>query len=156
METKMKSNTKKQSSKKSKKQEIPTSNEKYDFFSLPVVKAEVRPALEEKAKELDLLINPYMTHKIVWSENHEGRCMCDWMNRKCPCDNIQKDLTEYDGECLCKVLVTKEKMKKIEEKIKNKKKKKNVKIKDTIIDDDKIKEVKELAKKLGCAKVVKK
>ena len=126
------------------------------FFNVPEEKAVVRPLLEKRAKELNLVINSYMEHKIKWSEDHGGRCMCDWEHRKCPCDNISKDLVKYDGECLCKVLVTNEKMKKIkkEQRTKNKKKTKKSKEKPTEekIKKDKIKieEAKVLAKKLGC------
>lgn len=126
------------------------SEEKIDFFSVPEEKAVIRPALEAKAKELGLIINIYMEHKIEWSETHSGRCMCDWEHRKCPCDEIAKDLIEYNGQCLCKVLVTEEKMKKIEKSQKAKKKK----IKKTEkADKQKVKVSKELAKKLGCKKI---
>jgi len=131
-------------------------SEKINFFNVPEEKAVVRPSLEEKAKELGLVINPFMEHKIIWSEAHGGRCMCDWKGRKCPCDEISKDLVIFNEQCLCKVLVTKEKMKKIEKeqkaksKKKAKKKKQKVTKKQVKSDDDKIKEAKALAKKLGC------
>ena len=125
------------------------SEEKVNFFNLPEEKAVVRPALKQRAKELGLIINPGMEHKIVWSESHGGRCMCDWNNRKCPCDNIQKDLAEFNGECLCKVLVTVDKMEKIKNNSNKKQKKKKEKTEEQINEDNiKIKEAKELAKKL--------
>lgn len=147
----MTSSIKEKSLKKSKRQKTLILKEGINFFNLPIIPVIIRPALEARAKELGLLINPYMVHKIKWSEEHGGLCMCDWKNRTCPCDNIPKDLVEYDGQCLCKVLVTNEKMKKIE---KNKNKnttKKTKKTKEQIEKDRaRIKEAKELAKKLGC------
>lgn len=87
-----------------------------DFFSCPEEPKEIRQNISIKADELGLVINPYMEHKIIWSENHGGRCMCDWKHRKCPCSEIGQDLIKYNGQCLCGVLVTKEKLEIIDKK----------------------------------------
>jgi hypothetical protein len=43
-------------------------------------------------------------------EKHQGRCFCDWENRRCPCEHALEDLKRFRGICLCGVLCTKEKL----------------------------------------------
>lgn len=81
-------------------------NNEYIYTTLPIEPVNVRDKLEKIAEEYGLLINEYALNKLKWSEQHGGRCMCDWQNRTCPCTKILNDLRQYNGCCLCKLLVT--------------------------------------------------
>ena len=79
----------------------------------PLEKVEVESKVRAYAKEHGLIFDEYFLSKIRWSEEHGGRCFCNWdSDRQCPCSHVQKDLIRYNGTCLCSVLCTPEKMKK--------------------------------------------
>jgi hypothetical protein len=70
----------------------------------------LRPRLEEFAKNNELFLNPKFRWKIEWMEQHQGRCFCDWEKRFCPCEHALEDLKRFNGVCLCGVLCTKDKL----------------------------------------------
>ena len=70
----------------------------------------LRPRLEEFAKNNGLFLNPKFAWKITWMQRHQGRCFCDWENRHCPCEHALEDLKRFNGVCLCGVLCTKDKL----------------------------------------------
>ena len=69
----------------------------------------LRERIEAFAKENSLVIFEKNAFKIDWMIEHEGRCFCDWQNRKCPCDNVFQDIAKFNGNCLCCVFATGEK-----------------------------------------------
>lgn len=80
----------------------------------PLEKVELQSKLKRYAEEHNLVIDWYHKSKILWSEEHGGRCFCDWdSDRRCPCSHIQEDLVKYNGSCLCSVLATRDKMKRL-------------------------------------------
>lgn len=70
----------------------------------------LREKLEKFAEKHNLVINEAYAWKIEWMANHEGRCACDWIHRKCPCPQIFQDLTRFKGNCLCRVFFTRERL----------------------------------------------
>ncbi len=73
----------------------------------------LRAKLEELAKTLGCVINPYQEHKIPQMVEL-GRCACTPDgSRHCPCDFVVDEVLEY-GSCLCRVVVTEKYLKKHE------------------------------------------
>ena len=73
----------------------------------------LRAKLEELAKSLGCVINPYQDFKIPQMEA-SGICACTPDgSRKCPCDHVVDEVLEY-GACLCRVVVTEQYLKKHE------------------------------------------
>lgn len=73
--------------------------------------AALRNKLERVADKMGLVISPFHEHKIA-SMVKSGHCDCD-PDRNCPCKHIKEDVKEW-GSCLCRVLVTPERLKKQE------------------------------------------
>lgn len=71
----------------------------------------LREKLEIFAKENELQIFEKNAFKIDWMIEHQGKCFCDWQARSCPCKNVFQDLKTFNGNCLCCVFVTPEKLK---------------------------------------------
>jgi hypothetical protein len=69
----------------------------------------LRDDLEAVAKDKGLVLSPHHEHKIEKMEEM-GHCACD-STRTCPCDHIDEDLKQW-GSCLCRVLVTPERLEK--------------------------------------------
>ena len=77
----------------------------------PLGNAVVWPKLIAYAKEHDLAIDRKLSHKVDWMEEHNGVCFCDWESgRVCPCGNIGSDFDKYNGQCLCGLLLTHERL----------------------------------------------
>lgn len=106
----------------------------------------LRKRIEAFAQAHGLFINEKNAWKITWMSNHEGRCYCDWQNRRCPCHMVMQDLHRFNGRCLCRVLWTKEALEK-QQKIKRKPSKKKTAA-DKVADRKKQKQNVELFKKL--------
>lgn len=78
----------------------------------PLGKTEnLQEQLEAFAKTNSLLIFDKNRWKITWMAEHQGKCFCDWQNRSCPCKTVFQDLKTFNGNCLCGVFVTPEKLK---------------------------------------------
>ncbi len=78
----------------------------------PLEKVVILPKLEKYAEEHNLLIDPHYIFKIQWMEEHGGRCFCDWeSDRRCPCSHCLDDLIRFNGNCMCSILITPEKLK---------------------------------------------
>lgn len=78
----------------------------------PLGKTEnLQEQLEAFAKTNGLLIFDKNRWKITWMAEHHGKCFCDWQNRSCPCKTMFQDLKTFNGNCLCGVFVTPEKLK---------------------------------------------
>lgn len=70
---------------------------------------DVRLRLLRFADTYDLVLNENVIHKLDWSEEHGGRCFCDWEGRPtCPCPHVFEDMSTYGGSCLCNLLMTPE------------------------------------------------
>lgn len=77
----------------------------------PLGKAKIWAHLIEYARENNIEIDTGFAHKIYWMEDHKGVCFCSWdSGRVCPCGRIDSDFKEYNGQCLCGVLLTKERL----------------------------------------------
>ena len=88
----------------------------------PEKEVDVWSKLIEYAKDHNLVIDYGYTHKVEWMEKHGGLCFCDWKSgRVCPCNNVMSDLNKYNGQCLCGLLCTAERLKQKEKQRKNKK-----------------------------------
>lgn len=96
----------------------------------PLEKVEIKDKVRAFAKEHGLMIDPKFEHKIQWSEEHGGRCYCDWdSDRRCPCSHCMADLKRFNGNCMCSVLITPEKLR---QKEKNRNKPTWIKIADSV------------------------
>jgi ferredoxin-thioredoxin reductase catalytic subunit len=69
----------------------------------------LREELEAIAEAKGLEISPHHAHKIEKMEE-DRVCRCD-RTRSCPCEFIDQDLAEW-GSCMCRVLVTPERLEK--------------------------------------------
>ena len=79
--------------------------------SVPMKSTEIRADLKRFAKENNLVLNPYTDHKIEWMEQHGGQCYCEPNgSRHCPCEQSLGDLTQFNGVCLCRVVMTPERL----------------------------------------------
>jgi len=77
----------------------------------PEGKAVVWEKLIDYAYEHDLAIDTVYGHKVRWMEEHRGVCFCSWdSGRVCPCGNIEEDFEQYNGQCLCGLLLTHKKL----------------------------------------------
>lgn len=66
------------------------------------------------AEENDLDLNPKNMFKVEWMEEHGGRCFCDpFSDRRCPCKNMLEDIKRFNGNCLCAVFMTHERLKEL-------------------------------------------
>lgn len=82
---------------------------------VPELKVDLRQKMQDFADKHNLIINPYAEVRIEWMEEHGGRCYCGQDDsRICPCNFCLGDIKEFNGCCLCRVFVTKDKMKRIE------------------------------------------
>ena len=71
----------------------------------------VWPRLIEYARLNSIEIDTGLAHKVEWMEKHKGACFCDWESgRVCPCGNIVDDFKQYNGQCLCGLLLTHERL----------------------------------------------
>jgi len=78
----------------------------------PLEKVERESKVRAYAKEHGLVVDEHYLFKIRWSEEHGGRCFCDWdSDRRCPCSRVQDDLIRFNGNCMCSVLITPQKLK---------------------------------------------
>jgi hypothetical protein len=66
--------------------------------------------LEAFAKEKGLVIWDERRWKIDWMSEHNGCCACDWTHRVCPCKEIDQDLNRFNGNCMCRVFFTPERL----------------------------------------------
>ena len=88
----------------------------------PEKDVEVWPKLLKYAEEHNFVIDYHYKHKVEWMEKHGGVCFCDWQSgRVCPCKNVMSDMNKYNGQCLCGLLCTKERLEQKEKQRKNKK-----------------------------------
>jgi hypothetical protein len=71
----------------------------------------LRETLEAFAKDNGLLIFEKNAFKIEWMAEHQGKCFCDWQHRACPCKTVFQDLKTFNGNCLCTLFCTEEKLK---------------------------------------------
>lgn len=88
----------------------------------PYKEVDVWTRLNAYSLEHGLSIDHHYDHKVEWMEKHGGLCFCDWESgRVCPCENVMSDLNKYNGQCLCGLLCTKERLEQKEKQRKNKK-----------------------------------
>ena len=66
--------------------------------------------LRNFAEEKGLVIWEKRLWKIDWMSQHQGRCACDWVHRVCPCPEIDQDLQRFNGNCMCRVFFTPERL----------------------------------------------
>lgn len=83
--------------------------------TIPESYIKVRPNLKDIIEKYGLVLNPYAEFKLEWMEKHGGQCYCEPDGtRHCPCPFILSDLHKFNGSCLCTLVVTKERLQKIE------------------------------------------
>lgn len=78
---------------------------------VPIKSAQIRADLKKFADENKLVLNPYCDHKIEWMEQHGAQCYCEPDgSRHCPCEHSLNDLIQFNGVCLCRVVMTPERL----------------------------------------------
>lgn len=111
----------------------------------PLGNAVVWPNLIAYADEHNLVIDMKLSHKVDWMEEHNGVCFCDWdSGRYCPCGNIASDFNRYNGQCLCGLLCSKERLEQKQKQRNNKK----VSVVDNELNKKKAKETRSLFKRI--------
>lgn len=86
--------------------------------NIPADKVEIKANLEQFADDNNLIINPYVESKIEWMELHGGQCYCEPSGeRSCPCEHALNDVAQFNGACLCRVLVTQERLEALKKQI---------------------------------------
>lgn len=77
----------------------------------PLEKVEIEDKIRTFAKKHGLMLDTHYLFKVRWMEEHGSRCFCDWdSDRRCPCSHCLADLGRFNGNCMCSVLITPEKL----------------------------------------------
>ena len=83
-----------------------------DRNNAPLGHVEIMSKLIAYAEENNIAVDHAFDHKVKWMEEHNGVCFCDWESgRVCPCGRIDSDFDKYNGQCLCGLLLTHDRLK---------------------------------------------